>query len=256
MIAAGIDVGLEYSKVVILNDGIVAARRSTVSGGGGRPQNITRIWRESLNDAGVEEADVERVVSTGKGKFDAGFASSNIVEAVALSNAARFLDPEATVVVDVGADEILAVTLLAEGGVKKAVNNQKCAAGLGLFLEYMARRLDMGVEEMGSLGSSHAATVNEACAAFAELDALTLLNKGVSPLEVAMAVIEAVSVRANAVLNDFVFPQKEHALLCGGVAKNHAFVRALKNRSGIDFVVSPDPEYVCAIGAALAAAER
>jgi activator of 2-hydroxyglutaryl-CoA dehydratase len=71
---------------------------------------------------------------------------------------------------------------------------------------------------------------------------------------VAQAIIEAVAVRVNSILNDKIKPPKDTTVLVGGVAKNKAVINALKRRSGIDFLIPDQAEYAGALGAALIAA--
>jgi benzoyl-CoA reductase subunit D len=256
MITAGIDVGLENVKVVILKDGKVAGKASGRSGGVGRGKAAEAAYAEALKAAGISAADVNKVVSTGAGKYDVAAANDYIVEPVADANAARFLFPQATSVVDIGADQIRVVTLGEGDTITEVVLNQKCAGGLGMFLRFMARRLGMSIEELGALpqGASNGAVVNDGCSVFNELDALGLLNRGVPVKQVAGAVIDAAVVRMSSVLDDKVRPSKETTALLGGVTKNAAVIEGLKARSGIKFLIPADAEYGTALGAALAAA--
>ena len=253
MITAGIDVGLENIKAVILKDGKVIGRASGLSGGAGRPAAVEAVYQEALKAAGVEAAGVAKVVATGKGKFDAAFAADRVTEPVTAAKAAQVLVPGATTVVDVGADETLVATLDGEK-ICEFVINQKCAAGLGLFLEYMARRLDMSIEELGAVEGPFDTPVNDGCVVFAELDALSLLNRGTAPQEVAKALAEACAWRASSVLNDIYRPAKDRVALFGGMTKNKAFVKALEKISGIQFVIPAEAEFAGAIGAAAIAA--
>lgn len=255
MITAGVDVGLENIKIAILEDGKVIAKGEGLSGGGDRPDAIGRLWAETLDRAGLAAAEVGQVIATGKGKYDVSFAQDLLTESVALAASAKILCPDATTILDVGADETRVVPL-ENGAVAELIVNQKCAAGVGLFLEYMARRLHMSAEEMGKLEGTYTEAVNDGCVNFAELEALGLLNRGVPPREVALAVIDAAAVRVNSTINDVYQPKNDRVALCGGVAKNGAFVKALKKISGIDFVVAEEAAYAGAIGAAVFAAAR
>lgn len=155
--------------------------------------------------------------------------------------------------VSVGADETLVATLGGEK-IKELCLNQKCAAGLGLFLEYMARRLGLSIEELSALGAPDKAIVNDGCVVFAELDALSLINRGTDARDAAKAVTEAVAWRASTTINDITAQDKTCVVLFGGLTKNAAFLNALKRISGIDFVVPGEAEYAGALGAALIAA--
>jgi predicted CoA-substrate-specific enzyme activase len=256
MITAGVDVGLENIKIVILKDGKIAAKAEGLSGGTGRGQAAEKLWEEALGKAGIQASDVSKVVSTGAGKYDVAFAGDHIVEAVADARAARYYYPNATSVVDAGADQVRVVTLGEGDKIEEVVLNQKCSAGLGIMLRYMGRRLGMTLDELSALAPDAAGgrTVNDGCTVFTELDALELLNRNTPKTEVAGAVTQTVIYRLSAILKDKLLPAKETTVLIGGMTKNAAVVNGLKARSGIQFLIPEEAQYGCAVGAAAAAA--
>ena len=256
MITAGIDVGIENIKAVILKDGEVIARGTVQSGGAKRAMSAEKAWKDTLAAARLSPSDIEKAVATGQGKGDVSFAGDRGVEPVADARAARFLYPASTSVVDVGADQVRVVTLGKGDGIAEVVMNQKCAAGLGISLKSMSRTLGMTLDEMSrQAGNSRSdIAVNDGCGVFAEMDALGLLILKVPREEVALAVMEAVAVRINSILNDKVKPAKDTTVLVGGVSKNKAIVDALKRRSGVNFIIPEYAEYAGALGAALMAA--
>ncbi|MCL1805995.1 MAG: acyl-CoA dehydratase activase [Clostridiales bacterium] len=255
MITAGIDVGCENIKIAILKDGQVIGRATEESGGIGRAGAVDQAWKQALSGAGIAEKDVEKVVATGKGKHAVAFADDRITEPLAACTAARFLYPGATAVMDAGADETLMATIKGEK-MGEFVVNEKCAAGIGAFLAYMGRRLEMTPEEMGGLSrpGPDSPVVNDGCVVFADMEALGLLNRGASPKDVAIAVTEGAAVRASTVVNDITIPRWDKVVMVGGLAKNAAFVNALKANAEIDLSIPQDPEYAGALGAALFAA--
>jgi predicted CoA-substrate-specific enzyme activase len=256
MITAGIDVGIENVKVVILKNGKVVARATALSGGAGRAKAVEKAYNEALGAAKLKPADVFRIIATGQGKGDVSFAADHVVEPVADARAARFLFPEAACVVDIGADQVRMVALGAQDKMSEVVMNQKCAAGLGILLKSLARTLGMTLDDMGRLSGSppDGVIVNDVCSVFAEMDALGLLNRNVPREDIARAVIGIVAVRVNSILNDKIKPDKNATVLVGGLSLNKAVVTALKRRSGIDFMIPEHPEYAGAMGAALVAA--
>jgi predicted CoA-substrate-specific enzyme activase len=256
MITAGIDVGIESLKAVVLKDGKVLARGTGLSGGANRARAVEQVWSNTLAAARLSPSDVSKIIATGQGKHDVRFAHDRITEPVADARAARFLYPGATSVVDIGADQVRVITLGPGDSILEVVMNQKCAAGLGILLKSMARTLGMTLEEMSSLpgNSSGNATVNDGCSVFAEMDALGLLNRSIPREEVARAVIEAVAVRINSILNDKIKPAKDTTVLIGGVSRNTAVINTLKRRSRINFLIPELAEYAGALGAALIAA--
>jgi benzoyl-CoA reductase subunit D len=255
MITAGIDVGIESLKAVILKDGKVLARGTGLSGGANRAGAVEQVWGEALAAAKLKPADVGKVIATGQGKNDVRFAQERVTEPAADARAARFLYPQATSVVDIGADQVRVATLGPQNNILEVVLNQKCAAGLGIFLKSMARTLGMMLEEMSSISGTGKAVVNDGCSVFAEMDALGLLNRNVPREDIARAIIEAVAVRVNSILNDKIKPAKDTTVLVGGVSRNQALVNALKRRSGINFIIPEQAEYAGALGTALMAAE-
>ena len=252
MITGGIDLGIENVKAVILRDGKVAGRASGASGGARRGESAARVWKEAVERAGVAASDVKRVVATGQGKFDAAFAADRIVEPVADAKAAFFLYPSARAVVNVGADQVRVVTFDSTGKITEVVLNQKCGAGIGIFLRSLSKMLGIAFEE---IHAAEGATVNDACPVFAGTDAVSLLHDNVPKAAILGAAIDAMAARINGVLNDKIIPEKETTVLIGGVARNRAVIAALKKRSGINFLVPEDPEFACALGAALIAAD-
>ena len=253
MITAGIDVGLEITKAVVLKDGKVAGKASGPSGGVGRPAAIQAIYDKALKEAGVSASDVAKVISTGKGKFDVAFAADQLTEVLAAAKAARLASPDVTTAIDIGADETVVVTVDGDK-VKEFVINQKCSAGLGLLLEKIGDRFDMTIEQVAALEGPSALTVNEGCIVCMDLDAISLASQGKDLKEIVKALNVACAWRANATLNDIYKPAKGCVVLMGGMVKNAAFVNALEKISGIKFVKHPDPEYAGAIGAAALAA--
>jgi predicted CoA-substrate-specific enzyme activase len=208
MITAGIDVGIENVKVVILKDGKVIGRGTALSGGANRAKSVEKAWKDALAAAKLQPADVAKIVATGQGKGDVAFAADRVVEPVADACAARFLYPGAVCVVDIGADQVRVITLGPQDKISEVVMNQKCAAGLGILLKSMARTLGMTLEAMSRLSGDSGAVVNDSCAVFAEMDAFSLLNSNVPREDVARAVTEIVAVRVNSILNDKIKPYR------------------------------------------------
>ena len=257
MITAGIDVGVETVKAVVLRDGSIAGYGKALSGGATRAMSAELAYANALQMAGLSAADISKTVATGKGKYDVTFADDRITEPICAANAAKYYNPESTCAVDVGADETLALTMGETKHIEQFVLNEACAAGIGCFIKHIAKRLDLTLEEISEISppAQGASRLNAACAVFAELDALDLLNNGVPPKEVAAAILDAAAVRVSAVINDITFPSFEVSLLFGGLSKNKAFVKALESYSGISFTIPENSEYAGALGAALFAVD-
>ena len=251
VITAGIDVGVETTKAVVMRDDAVIGRAKVPSGGYDRPERALEAYMAALENAGMAAKAVDAVTATGRGKYDVPFAAHRITETIAAVRAGAFLVNGATSVLSVGADECIAATIGEKRPVDEFVLNQKCTAGLGTFMQVMSGRLEMPLEVMAETDTGTAPNINQGCTVFAELDALSLLNGGAAAETVAAACIKAAAVRAATVLRDLTAPRSDRTALIGGMAKNRAFVRELEKRSGIGFFIPCDAEYAGAIGAAI-----
>ncbi len=257
MITGGIDIGIKYTKVVILKDGKIIAAKKGLSGGAKREENASALWNEALKETNLTIGDMDAVFSTGKGKYNISFHDKCRTEIVTMTKAVTTLYPQATMEVSLGADEIL-VSVFGEkysSGIAEMTQNQKCSAGLGLMIENLAEDFGWEYEQVSDLSGEHNTGISDGCAVFARMDILECLNRGISKEAVMTGAMHAAAVRANSVINDITYPNTEHIVLCGGLSKNRAFVKILEEKSGMKLHVSEHPEYICAIGAAILAAE-
>ena len=257
MITAGIDMGMENVKVVIMDEGKVLGRGKNLSGGAKRASAAEAALGDALAQAGLDRAKLEKIVATGKGKFDLHFADRCVSEPIAAARAAKLLCPEATMAVDAGADETVVVTLGKNKLVNEMAVNEKCAAGVGTFLRTVARRLDLSLDEMNGLPplAPDGPTVNDGCVVFAEMDVLSLLNWDKTPRDIAVAATDAAAIRVCTVINDITIANDKKVVLFGGLAQNKAFVAALAKYAKLDFVILAESAYAGAIGAAIAATD-
>ena len=56
---------------------------------------------------------------------------------------AHYLNPNVRTVIDIGGQDIKAISIDENGAVKNFLMNDKCAAGTGRFLEMMAKTMEM-----------------------------------------------------------------------------------------------------------------
>jgi len=255
LITAGIDMGIENVKVVILDDDKILGRGKNLSGGAKRASAAEKALGDALKEAGLTRDKLEKIVATGKGKFDLPFAEITVSEVIATARAAKLLCPEATTAIDAGADETVVVTLGKRRLVDEMAINEKCAAGVGTLLRTMARRLELTMDEMSALplkGPNDPA-VNDGCVVFAELDALNLLFEDATPKEIAVALTDAAAIRVCTTVNDITNTKANCMVLFGGLSKNKAFVNALQKYAKLDFIIPEEAEYAGAIGAACSA---
>jgi len=252
MIVAGIDIGGKNVHAVIMKDGTMLAK-GAMPAGIKKAESAEQVYSELIKKAGLKREDVERVVATGSAGDRAAFAQGVIADAAADARGAHKLIPTARTIIDVGGEEGRAIKISAEGKVLDFAVNEKCAAGTGTFVDTMARALEIPVEEMAklSLESTHAVPMNAQCAVFGESEVVSLIHAKTPKPDIARAVHDAIAGRIGSVAR--IVGLEDDITMIGGVANNVGFVESLKKDLGKDVKVPQDPDYVGALGAALAA---
>ena len=253
MITMGIDLGAKFIKVVILKDNKIIAKTNVLAG-----FEVEKSAQEAINkalkEAGITKDDLNKTISTGAGEKLAPFydETKSIVGCDSLG--AVYLHPNARSVIDVGAEEGRGMRCDNTGKILDFEVNEKCAAGAGAFTEAMSRALEVPLEELGalSLKATEEIPMNAQCTVFAESEVVTMVHNNVSKANMAKAVHDAMASRITSMVRKIGFDKD--VVLIGGVANNVGFVDSLNNDLGLKVVVPENPEYVGALGAALAAA--
>ena len=253
MTVAGIDVGAKNVKVVLLNNGDVLARGSEPAGMDTHAA-LEKVFSATLESANLKREDLTRIVATGAGRKDVPFADNTVTEVSAAARAAINLVPACRSVIDVGAEEGRATRCDENGKVVDFEINEKCAAGAGTFTEAMARALEVSLEELGkiSLQSQEAVPMNAQCAVFAESEVVSLIHQRTPKADIARAVHDAIASRIISMVRKIGF--EPEVVLVGGVAYNPGFLDSMRRGLETEITVPDYPEYVGALGAALAAA--
>jgi len=255
MITAGIDMGTQSVKAVILKDSEVISRGKSFSGF--EPTKAAeQVVGEALKKVNLSLSNVNHITTTGSGMDMAPYFNSTISMMGADAKAGVYLFPKARTVIDVGAEEARAVKCDDNGIMIDFVVNERCAAGAGAFIEAMARALEVKLEEMGplSLKAERASPINATCVIFGESDVVTLIHRQESKPEIARAIFDAMAERVSSMV--YRLGVNPDVVLVGGVAKDVGFVASLKRNLGVDVLTPEFPEYAGALGAALIAVNR
>jgi len=255
MISAGVDMGTQRVKLVILKDKQIIAQNQQFSGF--EPTKAAeQAFEEALQSAKLSREDIQHVTATGAGVNMVPFSDSTISMMGADARAGAYFFPSARTVIDVGAEDARAVKCDEKGAMLDFVVNARCAAGAGTFIEAMARALEVELEDMGSLSlkAERASPINASCVIFAESDVVSLIHREEPKSEIARAIFDAMAERvASMVLRLGINPD---IVLVGGVAKDVGFVASLKRRLGMDILTPEEPLFAGAVGAALIATKR
>jgi benzoyl-CoA reductase subunit D len=256
MITAGVDSGAKNTQTVIVKDGAILGKGSVPTGfdpARAAGQSMAR----AATDAGVSIVEIQRVAATGSGKNAVEIAGCSVNDIRAIARAARFFYPDSRTVVDVGAEEGRAVRLDGMGEPIDFAVNDKCAAGAGVFIEAMARALEVSLEEMGPLCllSEKQIPLNAQCVIFAESEVVGLIHARAEKPDIIRAIHDAVAGRVASLVRRVGI--NESVVLIGGVGRNQGFIASMQRELQVDQLCVPGhPEFGAAVGAAVVAAVK
>jgi activator of 2-hydroxyglutaryl-CoA dehydratase len=128
--------------------------------------------------------------------------------------------------------------------------NRKCAAGTGAFLEEMARRLDIPIEELNSLAqkANETTRIGSYCTVFTATEVLDRIRAGEKPENIIRGLYDSVVKR---ILEMDTLSGR--LIVTGGVVAFHPMVAELLGaRVGVAAEIAPHAQEMGALGAALA----
>jgi benzoyl-CoA reductase subunit A len=204
------------------------------------------------------EFNAINTIGTGYGRQTLPFPKHQIrSEILCHGLGAHFMFPDTRTVLDIGGQDTKAIQVDGAGIVTNFQMNDRCAAGCGRYLGYIADEMSMGVHELGPLAMTAQKTIriNSTCTVFAGAELRERLALGERREDILSGLHRAIIIRSMSLLarsggvrNEFTFT--------GGVAKNRAATSALErlvveNYGEMTINVSPDSIYTGALGAAL-----
>ncbi len=202
--------------------------------------------------------EVERAIGTGYGRQTLPFAKENIrSEILCHGLGAHAMFPRTRTVLDIGGQDTKAIQVDADGIVTSFQMNDRCAAGCGRYLGYIADEMNMGVHDLGPLAlqSTRHVKISSTCTVFAGAELRDRLTMGQKREDILAGLHRAIILRAMALLARS-GGVAEEMTFTGGVASNPAAVAALRqlldeNYGARTLNISPSSIYTGALGAAL-----
>jgi predicted CoA-substrate-specific enzyme activase len=265
MMAVGIDAGSLSTKVVVM-DGSGVLASAVVQSSDSAEASARAALEQALAKAGLDGDGEAFVVSTGAGGKAISFSRQSKAITTCLARGVHFLLPQARTAIDMGAETITVVRINERGRVSDYGNQDKCAAGTGIFLQQMARVLRLSLDEMSGISARAGGRVEitGTCAVFAESEVISHIHRDPpTPVEdIVAGIYRSMAHRVMAQLQRL--GVKREVAVTGGVAANRGLVgileqevsRILGEEAGHGVLVPPSPELAGAIGAALIAGEN
>ncbi|MFH1624024.1 MAG: acyl-CoA dehydratase activase [Pseudomonadota bacterium] len=254
MRVAGLDMGSLTTKATIIDDGTIIAESLIAATDEGEAQG-RKTLEEALKGTGLSLGDIDYIVVTGEGRKTVSFAHKQKTTASCLARGTHWLFPSARMVIDVGGENCTVVKITDEGSVEESFTNDRCASGTGVFLEAMAKLMQMPLEEMAklSLQAERKAEISSMCAIFAEQEVISHVHRPTPKNDI------IAGIHASMVSRIVGFAKrigiKPDVILTGGVAKNVGFAKILEEVLKTKLSIPDEPQMVAALGAARFAQE-
>ncbi len=246
----GVDVGASATKLVLVDHTEAVLARIVKHSGVDYDATAKECLAEALSEAG-HSGPPTRTVSTGYGRHNVSFADASLTEINCHGVGCFHHASRAMTVVDIGGQDNKIIHLSDEGRANRFRMNRKCAAGTGAFIEEIALRLNLGIEEMDSLAESSTEPVKlgSFCTVFTKTEILAHLRRG----EPVSGIVRGAFI---SVINRIVEmdPLDGDIVMSGGVvAHNPTIAKILSEKLKRKVGVAPHPQFTGALGAALMA---
>jgi benzoyl-CoA reductase subunit A len=207
---------------------------------------------------GALDVDLEEtyLVGTGYGRVTLPFSKDHIrSEILCHGLGAHMMYPKTRTVLDIGGQDTKGIQVDENGIVANFQMNDRCAAGCGRYLGYIADEMNMGLHELGPLAmkSDKPARINSTCTVFAGAELRDRLSLGEKREDILAGLHRAIILRAISIISRSGGVTDEFTFT-GGVAKNEAAVRELRklikeNYGEVTININPESIYTGALGA-------
>ncbi|MCV0426126.1 MAG: benzoyl-CoA reductase subunit A [Roseibium sp.] len=214
------------------------------------------LGKKAENALGIE-LEESYLVGTGYGRVTLPFSKEHIrSEILCHGLGAHMMYPETRTVLDIGGQDTKGIQVDPQGIVENFQMNDRCAAGCGRYLGYIADEMNMGLHELGPMAmkSAKPARINSTCTVFAGAELRDRLALGEKREDILAGLHRAIILRAVSILSRS-GGVADQMTFTGGVAKNEAAVRELKkliaeNYGDVTININPDSIYTGALGGA------
>jgi benzoyl-CoA reductase subunit A len=197
------------------------------------------------------------VVGTGYGRVRLPFPKEHIRSEILCHGLGAHIMYEGTrTVLDIGGQDTKGIQVDPNGIVENFQMNDRCAAGTGRYLGYVADEMKMGLHELGPMAMQATKTlrINSTCTVFAGAELRDRLALGDKREDILAGLHRAIILRAMSILSRS-GGIRDQFTFTGGVAKNEAAVNELRklvkeNYGDVTINIDPDSIYTGALGGA------
>jgi benzoyl-CoA reductase subunit A len=193
-------------------------------------KNVEFTLRDHIEDIASEEIHIAKMVGTGYGRALLPFPEDCIKsEILCHAYGAHAVFPNTRTVLDIGGQDTKAIQVDSYGLVTSFHMNDRCAAGCGRYLGYIADEFGLSLNELGPEANkaTKETTICSTCTVFAGAEVKELLHNGEERPNILAGLHKAIVQRAMSLIarsggvrNEFTFT--------GGVARNEAVLKYVK----------------------------
>ncbi len=225
----------------------------------GNFDHVSESLREHIDEIATIEFNISNMTGTGYGRALLPFPEDCIrSEILCHAFGAHAIFPETRTVLDIGGQDTKAIQVDKYGLVTSFQMNDRCAAGCGRYLGYIADEMSISLNELGPMAMKAEKEVNicSTCTVFAGAELRELTNLGERREDILAGLHKAIIMRAmsliarsGGVFNEFTFT--------GGVARNPAVIKYLSQLvlenygSSIKINIHTDSIFMGALGGAM-----
>ena len=250
----GIDVGASTTKAVVISRSHEILGHAVTDSGADFEAAAEAVYEQSHIHLAREAPEESFVVSTGYGRKNIPFAHATKTEISCHARGSYFHFPAAHTLIDIGGQDSKIIKLNGEGKRISFKMNRKCAAGTGAFLEEIANRLKIRIEDLNGLAekAENDIQLGSYCTVFTATEILAKIRENVAIEDIVKGIFNSVIKRA------FEMDLLEgDIVMSGGVAAhNPYFIKMFEEKLGKTIFVPPLPQLTGALGAALYALEQ
>ena len=221
-------------------------------------KNVEYALRQHIEDIVSEDIHSSKMVGTGYGRALLPFPEDCIKsEILCHAFGAHAIFPNTRTVLDIGGQDTKAIQVDSHGLVTSFHMNDRCAAGCGRYLGYIADEFGLSLNELGpeAMSATRETTICSTCTVFAGAEVKELLHNGEERSNILAGLHKSIVQRAMSLIarsggvkNEFTFT--------GGVARNQAVLKYVKQMvtdsyGEVTMNIHPDSIFMGALGGAM-----
>lgn len=249
----GVDVGASRTKVAVLDASGALLGYDVRRSGTDFERTAKACLEHALGMAGAPGRNEFPCISTGYGRRNVSFSQATKTEIGCHARGCYHYFPMAITIIDIGGQDNKVIKLDEQGRRVNFKMNRKCAAGTGAFLEEMAMRLDVPLEDMDGLArqSEQVVELGSYCTVFSGTEVLEKIRQGIQVPDLVKAIFNSMIKRVLEMDS-----LAGRVVLTGGVVANNPYlVEMVREIAGHDILIPEHPQLTGAVGAALFAME-